>query len=346
MIQIINLSNIKITPDLDSVYREKISDEEYFSSKYSDYISNSRLGLINPEQGGSPNKYWLNESKKSDSLNLGSFIHNLILQPESFYLVEDVEKPTSKLGLVIDQIKFFRNEGFKIIDAIIHACNIVHYYENKITTNRIKKIISEGLLYYFQMDKYKDDSSALIPTTKEKRIAQSCVNNLKDNRPVQNLLHPIDVWGDEILTFNEDAFFMNFVAEHENNLCVLKFKMKADNWTIDLENKIITLNDLKTTSHKVDQFMNNSFYHYHYQRQFALYLFVILQYCKKIYGYNNDEWSYKCNVIVSETIGMNDCAIFPIKQELLDQGRKEFCKLLKMVAYCEMYGYSNEYQFE
>lgn len=82
---------------------------------------------------------------------------------------------------------------------------------------------------------------------------------------------------------------MNFIAEHENNSCVLKFKMKADNWTIDLENKIITLNDLKTTSHKVDQFMNTSFNYYFYQRQFALYLYVILHYCKNTYGYNNDE---------------------------------------------------------
>ncbi|MBQ0113516.1 MAG: hypothetical protein KBT03_10330 [Bacteroidales bacterium] len=37
--------------------REKISDEEYFSPKYSDYISNSRLKLINPDQGGCPSQY-------------------------------------------------------------------------------------------------------------------------------------------------------------------------------------------------------------------------------------------------------------------------------------------------
>ena len=36
---------------------EKMSDEEYFSSKYTNYISNSRLKLINPNQNGSPSKY-------------------------------------------------------------------------------------------------------------------------------------------------------------------------------------------------------------------------------------------------------------------------------------------------
>lgn len=91
--------------------------------------------------------------------------------------------------------------------------------------------------------------------------------------------------------------------------------------------------------------MTTSFKYYFYQRQFALYLFVILRYCEKAYGYNKDEWKYKCNVIVSETTGDNQCTIFSISQDLLELGRQEFCKLLKMVAYCEMYGYSNDYEF-
>ena len=52
-----NLS-IKITPLMDPLRLQKISDEEYFSKKYSNYISNSRLGLINPEQDGSPEKFF------------------------------------------------------------------------------------------------------------------------------------------------------------------------------------------------------------------------------------------------------------------------------------------------
>lgn len=46
----INLSDIKLSPNLESIRREKISDQEYFSKKYSNYISNSRLKLINPDQ--------------------------------------------------------------------------------------------------------------------------------------------------------------------------------------------------------------------------------------------------------------------------------------------------------
>ena len=49
----INLKEVKIYPLKDTVKRLKISDEEYFSKKYSGYISNSRLKYINPEEGGS-----------------------------------------------------------------------------------------------------------------------------------------------------------------------------------------------------------------------------------------------------------------------------------------------------
>lgn len=129
---------------------------------------------------------------KTASLNLGSFIHCLTLQKDEFYLVEDLDKPSSKLGMVIDQIKYFRNKGFTIYDSIIHACNIVHYYENSITNNRIKKIISSGFNYYIN-NKYENDEYALIPTNKERKVVESCVKNLNDNRQIQNLLKPIDI---------------------------------------------------------------------------------------------------------------------------------------------------------
>ena len=52
------LQDIKLTPLLDTLYLEDISDEEYFSKKFSNYISNSRLSLINPEQEDTPDKFF------------------------------------------------------------------------------------------------------------------------------------------------------------------------------------------------------------------------------------------------------------------------------------------------
>jgi len=41
-----DLKSIKITPLLDTLKLEDISDEEYFSEYRKDYISNSRLGVL------------------------------------------------------------------------------------------------------------------------------------------------------------------------------------------------------------------------------------------------------------------------------------------------------------
>ena len=82
----VNLKDIKLSPDLDSVVRIPMSDEEYFGPKYSDYTSNSRLKLINPEKGGSPSKYKTGFTGSEDYLQLGRknylmicIIHELLL---------------------------------------------------------------------------------------------------------------------------------------------------------------------------------------------------------------------------------------------------------------------------
>lgn len=340
----VRLSDIQIAPIMESVFREKISDEVYFSDKYREYISNSRLKLINPEQGGCPSLYEKGFSNnKTQSLFLGSKIHELCLQPEEFSIGPDYDKPTGKLGLVIDEVIKLRKQHWKIYDAILEACKRVDYYQGYITPKRIKSIIKTGLKYYLQAYNYSDESACLL-SPKDRHIVTTCVSNLQ-SREVQNVLYPKDLFGDPITFYNEDAFFIDFKCTHEDKDCVIKFKMKADNWTIDLENKVITLNDLKTTGHLASQFMEGSWVNFHYARQFSLYLYVLLRYCEKIYGYNSDEWTFKCNVIVVETTGDNRACVFPITKEMLEPGRKEFCRLLKMVAYCEMYGYSDDVIF-
>lgn len=53
------LEEIKLEPLLDTLRLEKIDDNVYFTSPiYKNRISNSRLGLLNPNQDGSPEKFF------------------------------------------------------------------------------------------------------------------------------------------------------------------------------------------------------------------------------------------------------------------------------------------------
>lgn len=82
------LDDIKITPLLDTLKLEKIEDEIYFSSKYSGYISNSRLSLINPEQDNDPKAFFeglSKHSKYSTALELGSISFKILLLESLFF---------------------------------------------------------------------------------------------------------------------------------------------------------------------------------------------------------------------------------------------------------------------
>ena len=79
------LKQIKITPILDSLKLEDVSDSEYFSKKYSNYISNSRLGVLKKDgvkafSEGIPQVY-------NPYFETGSLVHQQVLQPEYFQVI-------------------------------------------------------------------------------------------------------------------------------------------------------------------------------------------------------------------------------------------------------------------
>lgn len=225
----VNLNDIKLSPNLESVRREKMSDEEYFSSKYTNYISNSRLKLINPNQNGSPSKYKEGFTGETTiSLSIGSAIHELLLQKDVFTLCPDIGKPSAKLGLVIDEIFKLRKKNLPIYSAIVEACGKIHYYELSLTPSRIKSIIKDGFRYYYNL-KLITDNNTIILSSKDRDTVEKCINNLNSNRQVNNLLYPTDIFGDAIETYNEEAFFIDINASYNGNQHTLKLKMKADN---------------------------------------------------------------------------------------------------------------------
>ena len=53
----VQFKDFRIIPDINSVRKEDISDEVYFSPAYGFYISNSRLKWIDPKDGGTPSQF-------------------------------------------------------------------------------------------------------------------------------------------------------------------------------------------------------------------------------------------------------------------------------------------------
>lgn len=107
----VKFSDFEIIPIMKSVRKEEISDEIYFSNKYSRYISNSRLKYINPAEEGSPQLFKTPPRLSTTSLVNGSAVHECLLQPAEFELAPKLGKPTAKLGAVVEMVYDLRKKG-------------------------------------------------------------------------------------------------------------------------------------------------------------------------------------------------------------------------------------------
>ena len=349
----VKFSDFKIIPDFNSVRKEDISDEIYFSPAYSGYISNSRLKWIDPKDNGSPALFKNPPKLKTQALSIGSTIHECLLQPEEFELAPKIGKPGSKLGAVLDAIPGFLKDEIGLDDAIKQAALKVDYYsatiDKKIET--IKEAYNKYQLALTELNS--------TPTTKERVIVpdsdwdtvNGCIQSCLNNKEITDLLHPTNPFGDPCAeSYCEDAFFMDYIVIYQGKQCAtLRFKMKADNWTIDFDNKIVTLNDLKTTGHSVNVFMKEgmSFEHFSYARQMAVYSQTLWYFCMKEYGVSKKQgWKLKANMLVVETIPNYWSRPYYVTDKQLQEGRKMLNELLCRVAYCEIFGWDKEIEFE
>lgn len=337
------LSEIKITPLLDTLHLEDVSDEEYFSEKFSNYISNSRLSLINPEQGGCPEDFFVTRPvQRSDSLRFGSAVHTLVLQKDDFLLVDSVDAPTAKAHYMgeylFDIMK--KNGTTKPTDAeIIKASNVIDYYKDKMTDKKIKELRLKCNQYWLQRflfeNEYKGTQIPVYLDPKSRDKLHSCLNNIEKDINIQKLLHPEGLTEDPIVG-NEKTILMDVKVDSPKRTFVLKLKSKLDNYSIDTESCIITVNDLKTTGRPITEF-ENAINKYHYHREIAMYSWL-LTFCAKKF-YNLEHPTIRGNFLVVETIPEFKTGVVPMK--MFKKGFEEFKYLLKLVAFYVLNGYED-----
>lgn len=337
------LSQISIKPLIETLRVEDIDDNTYFSNKYSNYISNSRLSKINPDQDGSPTEFFDNWGKtklNTTSLEYGSWLHTLVLQPNDFFLT-DVARPTAKMGLMADYI-YNKTHGVEVTtDIILEASNKCDYYKDKMSDTKISKVLTECADYWKNRALFEstnnDTRSPIFCDPKNHTKLEACIEALNKNKEIQSLLNPEGLVETPI-SGNEIAFLINILVEApEHKPFILKIKSKLDNYSIDKESNIITVNDLKTTGDLVTNFTNGALIKYHYYREMAMYSWLLSLAAKKNYGIEKPK--IKSNFLVVETIPNFYTKVVPMTRELFNKGFKEFTYLLKLVAFYCMHGY-------
>lgn len=335
------LSEIKITPLLDTLRLEDVSDEEYFSERYSNYISNSRLSLINPEQGGCPEDFFVTRPiQRSDSLRFGSAVHTLVLQPDDFILVKDVDAPTAKAHYMAEYLYDIiknRNTITPTDEEIIRASNVIDYYKGSMTTKKMNELRLKCNDYWHQRflfeKEYKGTQTPIYLDPKSRTKLVSCLSNIQKDPDIQTLLRPEGLTQEPIIG-NEKTILLDVKVDTPKRTFVLKLKSKLDNFSLDLESSIITVNDLKTTGRPIAEF-GNAIDKYHYHREIAMYSWL-LTFCAKKF-YNMESPTIRGNFLVVETIPEYSTGVVPMK--MFKKGFEEFKHLLKLVSFYVLNGY-------
>ena len=326
------LSQIKITPIIETLHLEDISDDEYFSDKYSEYISNSRLGLLKNKGAkvffeGIPQEF-------NPSFFFGTLLHQQFLQPESFEVVEGVYTPTAKARLMA--LELYHSDGTTPTDEEIKvASDKIGYYKDKLTSNRITEL--RGKCNQFWRDKFiydknnppkEGDKERIFIDEKSYNLLTECMKSATENKEFSKLINP-DYIEEKPYSANEQAIFLDVeIAIPDYEPRTYKLKSKLDNFVINVEENTITVNDLKTTSKLAKEF--NPVY-FSYQREIAMYSYLLKLYAKKYFKLDNP--TIKGNFLVVSTIPEYNSLVYPMSTKLFKQGFEEFKYLLKTAAY-------------
>ena len=324
------IKQIKIKPLLDTLRLEDIDDEVYFRDYNKEYISNSRMGKLIKE---GVEAFFKNEpSPYNPSFETGSLIHQQLLQPESFEVIDKVFKPTAKAGLMADAL--YKSDGTTPTDDEIKSMSyVIGYYKDKLTANRLKEFRTKAEPYWrdryiYEQNNPLGDKKRIYTDERNFELLCNCLKTLGENSDIQKLLNPSGIVEDPIVG-NEKTILMDIQMEipgYEPK--VYKLKAKLDNFSIDTEEGIITVNDLKTTSRPAIQFDP---VYFSYQREIAFYSYLLKQVAKKYY--NIEKPIVKGNFLVVSTIPEYNTLVYPMTLKLFKSGMDEVKYLLRCISY-------------
>lgn len=329
------ISQIKIKPILDSLKLENISDEEYFSERYNNYISNSRLGKLKKDGAKAFFEGFKDDGSYNQSFDFGGKLHQLCLQSESYELIDTVFKPTAKAGIVADYL--YKSDGTTPTDDDIKVASIkCNYYKDKLTSNRLLEFKQKAESYWRDRFIYENDNpfkegdkERIYTDEKSCSLLKSCLQSLNDNEAVQKLLHPTGLTEDPYVA-NERTILLDIEATvpgYESR--IYKLKAKLDNFSIDKEENKLVINDVKTTSRLAKDFDPAYF---SYFREIAGYMFL-LKLCAKKFFNLTDNVKTEGNFLVVSTVPDFNSLVYPMTPKMFKQGWHEYSFLLKTVVY-------------
>jgi hypothetical protein len=318
----------------------------YGSEEQKIIISNSSLSKLNPHEGGSWTKF-INfifgntEEKESKSLERGKLLHQYIENPESFKVrPEDV--PSEDVCRIVEQVRLtliergISTEGsLKDYSDMVVNCARANRFgaANWSSETILSKILAKGDAYF----SFLNEADGSIMTDKEtKKILDGLMQSLK--------IHSSFIQEDPKIV-KEWPYLFNY-NDDETLVC----KMMVDNLIIDMDNKSISIRDIKTTSHPASLFgggkildpqsypelkeiaTTGPFHWFRVYRQLAFYELGVRSWLRSN-NYNPDTFVFTHHVLVCETKEPYEVVYFPVTHPWIEAGKREIEFLMNIIKH-------------
>ena len=255
-------------------------ENEFYSDKFRFSYSSLKKLLFSPVAFYNTYVMKQRDETKESHLIIGSLIHCLLLDKESFdkqFVISPYKLPTAQIKTLLDKL-YYRNKlllkhnNLKLTDFkdnILSILKEMEYFQSlKIDKDRLKKVITFENESYFQYlsAKYKKE----VVDYETLKYCNDSVDIIRSYPEIVELLGLDDDELDNSEVFNE------YYIEGELPLFPFGVKGIIDNLKIDHNKKTITINDFKTSGKTLKDFKDTVEF-YSYWMQAAVYLIMVLQ---------------------------------------------------------------------
>jgi len=246
-----------------------ISENDFYNKKF--YFSYSSINKLmwNPAVFYNMYVLGLKEERTDAHLVQGKLIHALLLEPEKFaenFIVSEDNLPTGNTKTVIDRVYAHHVELTKSGDertslveftnAILDILKDINLHQSlKTDAQRLDKIFTPDAVNYWNFLRARGKKTLIDKETYD--FCKNAVEIIKTNKKVCDLI------GCNVTEFNNVIIANEFSIQIE--LPGKQFGLKGiiDNLVVDHDNKIVYINDIKTTSKELKDFSETvEFYSY------------------------------------------------------------------------------------
>jgi len=290
--------------ELENIMEEsvKVMENDFYNKKF--YFSYSSLNklLWNPVVFHSMYILGIKEERVDQHLVQGKVIHALLLEEEKFndqFIVSPGKLPGDGVKAVVDRVFNHykelslsgdtRTELEHFDGAILDVMKDMNYFQAlKTDQQRLDKIISTESTNYWSFLKTKGDKTLIDQETFD--FCKSAVELVKANQSVCKLIGCNTTQFDNIEVYNE------IPLQAEATTKPFGIKGIIDNLVINHDEKVIYINDVKTTSKELKDFPETIEF-YSYWLQAVIYCSLVANTYKDLIEINGYELKFNFLVI-------------------------------------------------